>query len=82
MADNLISEMVFKQLLSLSDNTKCFDCGINFFYQYHYIGNSNPNWASISNGVFLCLACSGLHRGLGVHISQVRSLTLDSWTER
>lgn len=39
-------------------------------------------WASVNNGVFLCLTCSGLHRGMGVHISQVRSLTLDSWSDR
>ena len=45
-------------------------------------GNVNPLWASINNGVFVCLSCSGLHRGLGVQMSQVRSLTLDSWTER
>ncbi len=42
----------------------------------------NPLWASINNGVFVCLSCSGLHRSLGVQMSQVRSLTLDSWTER
>jgi hypothetical protein len=24
--------------------------------------------------------CSGIHRSMGVHISKVRSITLDSWT--
>ena len=42
----------------------------------------SPHWASISNGIFLCISCSGLHRSLGVQYSQVRSLTLDSWSER
>lgn len=28
----------------------------------------------------MCLNCSGRHRGLGVHLSFVRSLTMDHWT--
>lgn len=83
MTDNLIAEMVFKQLMTIPENTKCFDCGKNSnLYNVFITGNVNPLWASINNGVFICLSCSGLHRGLGVQMSQVRSLTLDSWTER
>jgi hypothetical protein len=82
MTDNLIAEMVFKQLMTIPENTKCFDCGKKLTYLICVEGNVNPLWASINNGVFVCLSCSGLHRGLGVQMSQVRSLTLDSWTER
>lgn len=51
----------------------------------------NPILSSILNNssnfkLFLCLktfcfylACSGIHRSLGVHYSKVRSLTLDDW---
>ena len=39
----------------------------------------NPQWASTNLGVLLCVECAGCHRALGPHISQVRSLTLDSW---
>lgn len=39
-----------------------------------------PEWASINFGIMICIECSGIHRSLGVHISKVRSLTLDKWT--
>ena len=49
-------------------NDKCADCD-----------GENPNWASINLGIMLCIECSGIHRSLGVHISKVRSVTLDDW---
>ena len=36
-------------------------------------------WASWNLGVFLCIRCAGIHRKLGVHISKVKSCTLDQW---
>ncbi|KAM9853598.1 arf-GAP with coiled-coil, ANK repeat and PH domain-containing protein 2 isoform 2-T2 [Aulostomus maculatus] len=49
-------------------NQRCCECG-----------EEEPRWASINLGVTMCIECSGIHRSLGVHLSKVRSLTLDSW---
>ena len=34
-------------------------------------------WCSINLGIVFCTECSGIHRGLGAHVSKVRSLDLD-----
>lgn len=61
---------VFEQLKQLAGNQKCVDCGTNA-----------PDWGSPKLGVFMCFQCSGIHRGLGVHVSFVRSVHMDHWEE-
>ena len=41
--------------------------------------SKGPRWASWNLGIFLCIRCAGIHRNLGVHISRVKSVNLDSW---
>lgn len=49
--------------------------------RFSYILNTDPRWASWNLGVFVCIRCSGIHRGMGTHISRVKSVDLDSWTD-
>lgn len=40
----------------------------------------DPSWASINHGILLCAECCSIHRSLGRHISQVKSLRQGSWS--
>ncbi|OIW07317.1 hypothetical protein TanjilG_11951 [Lupinus angustifolius] len=60
------SEKPIDVLRRVCGNDRCADCGA-----------PEPDWASLNLGVLVCIECSGVHRNLGVHISKVRSLTLD-----
>eukprot|EP00924_Labyrinthula_sp_SR-Ha-C_P011330 augustus_masked-scaffold_36-processed-gene-1.7-mRNA-1 protein AED:0.14 eAED:0.14 QI:0/-1/0/1/-1/1/1/0/243 len=59
-----------RTLLKHPDNRYCADCPAK-----------NPKWASINLGIFVCLNCAGIHRDMGVHVSKVRSVDLDTWQE-
>lgn len=58
-------------ILQQEGNQRCIDCGSN-----------NPDWASLGYSILICLECAGQHRALGVHISPVKSITMDIWDEK
>ncbi|BHF61283.1 Arf-GAP with GTPase, ANK repeat and PH domain-containing protein 3 [Sparganum proliferum] len=64
-----VDEVTVKALQSVAGNDCCADCGA-----------ADPDWASLNLGEMVCIGCSGVHRQLGTHISRVRSLHLDDWT--
>ncbi|KAG6005092.1 hypothetical protein E4U21_000419 [Claviceps maximensis] len=65
------NQATIKSLLKLEPNKVCADCK----------RNKHPRWASWNLGIFVCIRCSGIHRGMGTHISRVKSVDLDSWTD-
>eukprot|EP01060_Flectonema_neradi_P020143 TRINITY_DN27675_c0_g1_i1.p1 TRINITY_DN27675_c0_g1~~TRINITY_DN27675_c0_g1_i1.p1 ORF type:complete len:304 (+),score=49.28 TRINITY_DN27675_c0_g1_i1:47-913(+) len=50
------------QIRQIEGNGSCAECG-----------ESQNGWASVTLGVFICTNCSQIHRGLGAHISKVKS---------
>ncbi|XP_034724143.1 arf-GAP with SH3 domain, ANK repeat and PH domain-containing protein 2 isoform X2 [Etheostoma cragini] len=48
-------------------NNCCCDCGA-----------PDPGWISTNLGILTCIECSGIHREMGVHVSRIQSLNLDS----
>ncbi|XP_063810279.1 stromal membrane-associated protein 2 isoform X2 [Pseudophryne corroboree] len=63
-------QAVLSELLLREENKFCADCQAK-----------GPRWASWNIGVFVCIRCAGVHRNLGVHISRVKSVNLDQWTQ-
>jgi GTPase-activating protein that regulates ARFs (ADP-ribosylation factors), involved in ARF-mediated vesicular transport len=58
------SKAFLDKLRHLPHNKKCADCGME------------PTvWASVNLGVFLCLRCGSIHRGIGTHISIPKGCT-------
>jgi len=60
---------LLKDLQCRPGNYLCGDCG-----------GDETSWVSKDCGILLCQRCAGIHRGLGTHISKVRSIDLDDWT--
>ena len=58
---NKLDTQHHKILQKLRKGEKCADCK-----------GQNPNWASVNLGIFLCVNCAQIHRGIGTHITKVK----------
>ncbi|XP_061715352.1 arf-GAP with dual PH domain-containing protein 1-like [Cydia pomonella] len=64
------NERLLQELQTKSGNNVCADCGAD-----------DPDWASYNLGIFICMRCASIHRGMGAHISKVKHLKLDRWED-
>lgn len=62
---------ILRQLCKEVANKSCADCKTA----------AHPRWASWNLGCFVCIRCSGIHRSMGTHISKVKLVDLDAWTD-
>jgi hypothetical protein len=62
---------VLREIRNYPGNDHCCDCP-----------SLDTDWCSISHGTLICLECAGKHRSLGVQISFVRSISMDSWSKQ
>ena len=60
---------VLREISLYPGNQKCCDCP-----------SLDTDWGSVNHGTLICLDCAGKHRSLGVHVSFVRSIHMDTWT--
>ncbi|XP_038639778.1 arf-GAP with dual PH domain-containing protein 1 [Scyliorhinus canicula] len=58
-----------KDVVQKSGNAICADCQL-----------PEPEWASTTLGIFICLKCSGIHRNIP-DVSKIKSLLLDPWED-
>ncbi|XP_041033768.1 arf-GAP with dual PH domain-containing protein 1 isoform X1 [Carcharodon carcharias] len=58
-----------KDVVQKPGNAICADCQL-----------PEPEWASTTLGIFICLKCSGIHRNIP-DVSKIKSLLLDPWED-
>ncbi|XP_011610649.2 arf-GAP with dual PH domain-containing protein 2-like [Takifugu rubripes] len=69
MANLERNNKILFDLVRQPGNNVCADCGA-----------PDPDWASYTLGIFVCLNCSGIHRNLPA-VSRVKSIRLDHWED-
>jgi hypothetical protein len=67
-ATDAASHKELNALRALPENDECFDCTAR-----------KPGWAALPHGIYLCLDCAQVHRHLGRHISQVKTINTGTY---
>ncbi|XP_070698192.1 arf-GAP with SH3 domain, ANK repeat and PH domain-containing protein 2 [Pempheris klunzingeri] len=62
-----LTRAITDDIRRMPGNSNCCDCGA-----------PDPGWLSTNLGILTCIECSGIHREMGVHVSRIQSLSLDS----
>ncbi|XP_041635468.1 arf-GAP with SH3 domain, ANK repeat and PH domain-containing protein 2 isoform X2 [Cheilinus undulatus] len=62
-----LTRAITDDIRRMPGNNSCCDCGA-----------PDPGWLSTNLGILTCIECSGIHREMGVHVSRIKSLSLDS----
>ncbi|CAG5978189.1 unnamed protein product [Menidia menidia] len=62
-----LTRAITDDIRRMPGNNYCCDCGA-----------PDPEWLSTNLGILTCIECSGIHREMGVHVSRIQSLSLDS----
>ncbi|XP_039860904.1 arf-GAP with SH3 domain, ANK repeat and PH domain-containing protein 2 isoform X1 [Simochromis diagramma] len=62
-----LTRAITDDIKRMPGNNSCCDCGA-----------PDPGWLSTNLGILTCIECSGIHREMGVHVSRIQSLSLDS----
>uniref|UniRef100_A0A3Q3X6S2 Un-named sa1614 n=1 Tax=Mola mola TaxID=94237 RepID=A0A3Q3X6S2_MOLML len=62
-----LTQAITEDIRRMPGNGNCCDCGA-----------PDPGWLSTNLGILTCIECSGIHREMGVHVSRIQSLSLDS----
>ncbi|RQM29471.1 hypothetical protein B5M09_011953 [Aphanomyces astaci] len=63
---------VANKLRENADNQACADCSQPV--------TASVAWATTTFGAFVCIQCAGVHRNLGVKISRIKSVHMDTWS--
>lgn len=61
---------IWQEISKYPGNNRCCDCP-----------SLDADWGNVNHGTLVCLECAGKHRSLGVQVSFIRSIHMDTWSK-